>query len=61
MAESTRNQSETGAGDKAISPELVRKIADRVYEMLRLEMKIDYERQRISRRDLTNRQRRGRL
>ncbi|MBK9052414.1 MAG: hypothetical protein IPL78_16350 [Chloroflexi bacterium] len=61
MAESTGNQSEAGADGKAISPELVRKIADRVYEMLRLEMKIDNERQRMWRRDLTNRQRRGRL
>ena len=44
-----------------ISPELVRKVADRVYEMLRLEMKLDNERQRLSRRNLTNRQKRGRL
>lgn len=35
-------------------------VADRVYEMLRLEMKLDNERQRLSRRHLTNRQKRGR-
>lgn len=53
-----------GSGEAAngeISPELVRKVADRVYEMLRLELKLDNERQRFSRRDKTNRQRRGRL
>lgn len=51
--------SENGANGE-ISPELVRKVADRVYEMLRLEMKLDNERQRLSRRHLTNRQKRGR-
>ena len=61
MAETSDNQRATGAEGQPLSPELVRKIADRVYEMFRLEMKIDYERQRMSRRDLTNRQRRGRL
>ncbi|MBP8000199.1 MAG: hypothetical protein KA314_11025 [Chloroflexi bacterium] len=59
MADTGNNGAE-GESNKGISPELVRKVADRVYEMLRLEMKLDYERQRMFRRDVTNRQRRGR-
>lgn len=58
MAEGTGSPA-NGSGGQEITPELVRKVADRVYEMLRLELKIDNERQRMLRRDLTNRQRRG--
>lgn len=60
MAERNGNSGSNENGNQEIPPELVRKIADRVYEMLRLELKIDNERQRMLRRDLTNRQRRGR-
>lgn len=59
MAESAGSPA-NGGGGQEITPELVRKVADRVYEMLRLELKIDNERQRMLRRDVTNRQRRGR-
>lgn len=60
MAERNGNSGSNENSNQEIPPELVRKIADRVYEMLRLELKIDNERQRMLRRDLTNRQRRGR-
>ncbi len=60
MAESTESSGANGNNSQEITPEMVRKVADRVYEMLRLELKIDNERQRMARRDLTNRQRRGR-
>lgn len=60
MAESTGSSGSNENSNQEIPSELVRKIADRVYEMLRLELKIDNERQRMLRRDLTNRQRRGR-
>ena len=60
MAESAESSGANGNNSQEITPEMVRKVADRVYEMLRLELKIDNERQRMARRDLTNRQRRGR-
>lgn len=61
MAESAGSSGAGGNGGQEITPELVRKVTDRVYEMLRLELKIDHERQRMLRRDLANRQKRGRL
>ncbi|MCL4870159.1 MAG: hypothetical protein KJ063_14430 [Anaerolineae bacterium] len=61
MAETTTSSNGSEGEAQTITPELVRKIADRVYAMLQLEMKIDFERQRISSRNMTNRQRRGRL
>jgi hypothetical protein len=61
MAETT-GSGDTSEGDaQAITPELVRKVADRVYAMIQLEMKINYERQRRSPRSRLNRQSRGRL
>lgn len=60
MAESTGSGGANGNNNQEIPSELVQRVTDRVYEMLRLELKIDNERQRMLRRDLTNRQRRGR-
>ena len=41
----TRTQDQ-GSSESEISPELVRKVADRVYRLLCQEARIDYERRR---------------
>lgn len=53
MPEQSGSQSSGGSNANAITPELVRQVAEKVYAMLLRDLKIEMERLRASRRDIS--------